>query len=68
MTDEVLRQRAALESAAEGRTLCDQLLATADASGDRPAYSDRADGDSGPWQTITWGQTRQIALSGEHSP
>ena len=59
MTDEVLRQRAALEKAAEGRTLCDQLLATADAFGDRPAYSDR---DGGPWQTITWRQTREQAL------
>ncbi len=45
MTDEVLRRRAALESAAEGRTLCDQLLATANAFGDLPAYSDR-DGDA----------------------
>jgi long-chain acyl-CoA synthetase len=62
VTDEVLRQRMALQSAAEGRTLCDQLLATAGAFGDRPAYSDRADGDSGPWQTITWQQTREQAL------
>ena len=63
MTDDrVLRQRAALESAAGGRTLCDQLLATADAFGDQPAYSDRPDGDSGPWQTITWQQTREQAL------
>ncbi len=59
MTDEVLRQRADLERAAAGRTLCDQLAATVQAWGDLPAYSDR---DGGPWQTITWRQTREQAL------
>jgi len=59
VTDEVLRQRAGLEEAAAGRTLCDQLAATVQAWGDLPAYSDR---DGGPWQTITWRQTREQAL------
>jgi long-chain acyl-CoA synthetase len=60
VTDEVLRQRAELEKAAGGRTICGQLLATAEAFGDLPAYSDR---DGGPWQTITWRQTREQALA-----
>ncbi len=59
MTDEVLRQRAAMEQAAAGRTLCDQLVAAVDSWGDLHAYSDR---DGGPWQTITWRQTREQAL------
>jgi long-chain acyl-CoA synthetase len=59
VTDEVLRRRAAFEEMAAGLTLCDQLLATAESWGDLPAYSDR---DGGPWQTITWQQTREQAL------
>jgi long-chain acyl-CoA synthetase len=60
---EILEQRAEIEQAAwgdTGRTLCDDLAATAERWADEPAYSDREDG--GPWQTITWGQTRQQAL------
>ncbi|MGD0684335.1 MAG: AMP-dependent synthetase/ligase [Streptosporangiaceae bacterium] len=59
MTDEILLQRAAFEQAVAGRTLCDQLLATAESWGDLPAYSDT---DGGPWQTITWRQTREQVL------
>jgi long-subunit acyl-CoA synthetase (AMP-forming) len=59
VTDEILLQRAAFEQAVAGRTLCDQLLATAESWGDLPAYSDR---DGGPWQTITWRQTREQVL------
>ena len=33
---------------------------TAEQSGGEPAYSDRD--DDGPWQTLTWAQTRQQAL------
>ena len=44
----------------EGRTLCGLLASTVQRQGGEPAYSDRDDG--GPWQTITWEQTRQQAL------
>src|SRR5215475_8390168 len=61
MTDSaVLAERAALEQEVAGRTLCDDLAAAADSFGELPAYSDR-DG-VGPWQTMTWAQTRQAAL------
>src|ERR1035437_5244221 len=42
-----------------GRTVCSQLLATAQQWGELPAYTDR---DGGPWQTITWEQARQQVL------
>src|ERR1035441_8168022 len=42
-----------------GRTVCSQLLATAQQWGELPAYTDR---DGGPWQTITWEQAREQAL------
>jgi long-subunit acyl-CoA synthetase (AMP-forming) len=62
MTDSaVLAERAALEQEVAGRTLCDELAATAGSFGELPAYSDR-DGAGGPWQTITWAQTRETAL------
>ena len=60
---EILEQRAEIEQAAwgdTGRTICDVLAATAEQGASEPAYSDREDG--GPWQTITWEQTRQQAL------
>ncbi|HEY7014215.1 MAG TPA: AMP-binding protein [Streptosporangiaceae bacterium] len=60
---EILEQRAEIEKAAwgdTGRTVCDELAATAGRWGGEPAYSDREDG--GPWQTITWEQTRQQAF------
>ena len=63
MTTEILGQRAEIEQAAggaAGRTLCDELAATAERWGGEPAFSDRD--DNGPWQTVTWGQARQIAL------
>ena len=62
MTAEILQQRADLERAASdnGGTLCGMLELTARQWGDEPAYSDRD--DDGPWQTITWEQTRQRAL------
>jgi long-chain acyl-CoA synthetase len=59
VTTEVLRQRAELEDAINGKTLCDHLVAAVQKWGDRPAFSDR---DDGPWQTITWAQARQQAL------
>src|SRR5215813_10455991 len=61
MTDAaVLAERAALEQEVAGRTLCDDLAATADSFGELPAYSDRDGAD--PWQTITWAQTRDAGL------
>jgi long-chain acyl-CoA synthetase len=63
VTAEILRQRADIERTAggeAGRTVADHLAATAERWGGEPAYSDRDDG--GPWQTITWEQTRQQAL------
>jgi long-subunit acyl-CoA synthetase (AMP-forming) len=59
VTNDVLQQRAELESAISGKTLCDLLAETAGKWGDEPAYSDR---NGGPWQTITWAQVRQQAL------
>ncbi|HEX6856085.1 MAG TPA: AMP-dependent synthetase/ligase [Streptosporangiaceae bacterium] len=62
MTDStVLAERAALEQEVAGRTLCGELAVTADSFGELPAYSDR-DGTGGPWQTITWAETRGLAL------
>jgi long-chain acyl-CoA synthetase len=62
VTAEILQQRAEMERAASGNggTLCGMLALTARQSGGEPAYSDRD--DDGPWQTITWEQTRQRAL------
>jgi long-chain acyl-CoA synthetase len=63
VTAEILGQRAEIERAAGGdarQTVADHLAATAERWGGDPAFSDRDDG--GPWQTITWEQTRQQAL------
>ena len=63
MTTEILQAWADTGPAAgggEGRTLCGLLASTVQRRGSEPAYSDRDDG--GPWQTITWEQTRQQAL------
>jgi long-chain acyl-CoA synthetase len=62
VTAEIRQQRADIERAAveNGETLCGMLALTAERSGGEPAYSDRD--DDGPWQTITWAQTRQHAL------
>jgi long-chain acyl-CoA synthetase len=43
------------------KTLCDALADTATQYGALPAFSDREDG-GGPWQTLTWAETRQKAL------
>jgi long-chain acyl-CoA synthetase len=57
----ILAQRAETERLAGGRTVCDLLAATAHDHGDLPAYSDTDDG-GGQWQTITWAQTRELAM------
>ena len=61
MTPEVLQQRADVEQAIAGRTLCDHLRDIAGQHGDAPAYSDRPALDAA-WETLTWAQTRQQAL------
>jgi long-chain acyl-CoA synthetase len=63
VTAEILGQRAEIERAAggeAGQTVAGHLAATAERWGGEPAFSDRDDG--GPWQTITWEQTRRHAL------
>jgi long-chain acyl-CoA synthetase len=63
VTAEILRERAEIERAAwgdAGATVAARLAVTAERWGGEPAYSDRD--DAGPWQTITWEQTRQQAL------
>jgi long-chain acyl-CoA synthetase len=57
---EIAVQRAAMQAQWAGMTLCDALARTAAQYGELPALSER-DGD-GPWQTLTWAQTRQQAL------
>jgi long-chain acyl-CoA synthetase len=61
VTTEIAEQRAALQAAWAGQTMCDALAATAEQFGDLPAYSDRDGSD--PWHTVTWAQTREQALA-----
>jgi long-chain acyl-CoA synthetase len=57
---EIADQRAEMQAQWAGQTICDALARTAGQYPDRPAYSDR-DG-SGPWQTLSWRETRQTVL------
>ena len=59
MTTATLQQRAEIEAAIEGRTLCDQLRETAERSGDTPAFSAADDAAA---LTLTWAQAREQAL------
>src|SRR5450755_748089 len=59
MTITTLQQRAEIEAAIEGRTICDQLQATVEGSGDMPALS-KAGEAGGP--ALTWKQARERAL------
>ncbi len=61
-TEQTLADRAAVESAIAGRTLCDVLRDTVTARGDHPAYSDRLGDDGNGWRTLTWTQVRETAL------
>jgi long-chain acyl-CoA synthetase len=61
VTSEIAEQRAALQAVWAGQTMCDALAATAERFADFPAYSDRDGG--GPWQTLSWAQTRDQALA-----
>ena len=53
--------RADIEQLIEGRTVADALAATVATYGDRPAYSDKADGRA-EWRTYTWQQMYDAAL------
>ena len=61
MTAQTLQERAEVERAVGGQTLCDLLDRTAAEAGDAPAFSNEA-GDG--WQTLTWAQTRRASMSG----
>jgi len=63
VTDEsqILAQRSEIGRLAGGRTFCDLLAATAREHSDLPAYSDTWTAP-GEWETISWGQTRELAL------
>jgi long-chain acyl-CoA synthetase len=57
----IAEQRADIERQIAGRTFCDVLTATAGQFGELPAYADRDEiGDE--WQTVSWKQTRELAL------
>jgi len=57
---EIADQQASMRARWRDKTLCDALADTAAQYGQLPALSDRD--DSGPWQTLTWADTRQKAL------
>ncbi|PUA82132.1 AMP-dependent synthetase/ligase [Nocardioides currus] len=62
MTD-VQTDRARIEELVGGRTLIDALADTAAKFADDAAYSDRHDVPDGEtWRTLTWAQTRELAL------
>lgn len=59
------RERAEVEEAIAGRTLCDILRRVAESAGEVPAFSDQAgdaDAEPGGWLTLTWSQVRQRVL------
>ena len=58
MSPDVLRQRAEIEQAIAGQTLCGLLAGTAGRAGGSPAYSDRDD-PAAAWHTLTWADTHQ---------
>jgi long-chain acyl-CoA synthetase len=58
--DTTATDRADIERMIEGRTLADALAATVETYGDRPAYSDKADGRD-EWRTFTWRQMYDAA-------
>jgi long-chain acyl-CoA synthetase len=60
MTTTPLQQRAEIETAIEGQTLCDQLRVTAERSADAPAFSQA--GQDGP-ETLSWAQAREQAVA-----
>jgi long-subunit acyl-CoA synthetase (AMP-forming) len=61
VTSAVSDQRAEIEAAIAGLTLCGLLEKTAAEHGDQPAYSDRE--GAGDWQTLTWREFRERVLT-----
>src|SRR5215472_7811742 len=59
MSSDIVRQRAEIEAAIAGRTLCDELRQVAETAGDADAYSDEA---GAGWRSLTWAQVRQRVL------
>ena len=60
VTTDTAAARADVERVIEGRTVADALAATVERYGDRPAYSDKADGRT-EWRTFTWQQMYDAA-------
>jgi long-chain acyl-CoA synthetase len=60
MTTKALQERAEIEAAIDGRTICDQLRLTVEGSGDAPALSNPGDGS---WPALTWAQAREEAVA-----
>jgi long-chain acyl-CoA synthetase len=60
VTPDTAAARADIEGVIEGRTVADALAATVERYGDRPAYSDKADGRA-DWRTFTWQQMYDAA-------
>src|SRR3954469_17762232 len=59
----IAAERDRIQAEVEGRTLVDALADTARDHGDEPAYSDKHHVPDGEvWRTITWSQTRELAL------
>src|SRR5262245_35163350 len=51
-------ERREIAELVEGRTVLDLMARTVAAYGDRPAYSDRADGRA-EWRTLTWAELHE---------
>lgn len=60
--NDVLEERARIEKLIAGKTLIDSLADTAARRADEPAYSDRHGAGTDGWRTLTWAQTRELAL------
>jgi long-chain acyl-CoA synthetase len=60
MTTDTAEARAEIEGIIGGRTVADALATTVERYGDRPAYSDKADGRT-EWRSLTWQQMYDTA-------
>ena len=56
MPRDVAAERASIDAAISGTTICDLLARNADVHGSQPAISWQA---GGSWQTLTWRQYRE---------